>query len=325
MENARSTQRFAVGTIPDIPLGLIRPFRNQPRKYFDQKGLEELAASIKEEGQITPAWVMPVFDDPVIEYELIAGERRWRACAIAGIPTLRGEVRAPETAEKQYLDSVMENFGRRDCTHLETARAIEEMRRIHFGEKPEWGEKVTEKLAKIFVHSTAWINQYRSLLRLHPEVQGMMEAAVPEKQRLPFQVAIALANLEQESQITIARHIVGEKLRLKPALAHIRAEVSDDIRIRKNGRRGIRPHQNYDVLRTFLTNLGEGAEGLLNMSHKTFEEMFSHRPPRELQNVIEVLKKRRGQLEELEKALRRVSIPNDGQRPVLVRRAVGER
>jgi ParB/RepB/Spo0J family partition protein len=292
MENTHSTQRFAVGTIPDIPLGLIRPFRNQPRKHFDQKGLEELAASIKEEGQITPAWVMPIFDDPVIEYELIAGERRWRACGIAGIATLRGEIRAPETAAKQYLDSVMENFGRRDCTHLETARAIEEMRRIHFGEKPEWGEKVTEKLAKIFVHSTAWINQYRSLLRLHPEVQAMMEPGVEEKQRLPFQVAIALANLEQESQLTIARHIVGEGLRLKPALAHIRAEVSDDIRIKKNGRRG-RPHRDYDVLRTFLKSLGEGAEGLLNMSHKTFEEMFRHRPVRELQNVIEVLKKGR--------------------------------
>lgn len=325
MENTGSTQRFAVGTIQDIPLGLIRPSRNNPRKYFDPKDLNDLAASIAEEKQIIVAKVMPVFDDPVIEYELIAGERRWRACAIAQQPTLRVEICPPMTPAQQYIQSALENFGRKGCTHIETARTIENVRKIYFGESPGWGEKVTEKLAKAFGNSVSWINQYRSLLRLHRDVQAMMEPPVPEKQRLPFQVAIALANLEQDSQLTIARHIVGEGLKLKPALAHIRGEVSDDMRIRKNGRR-IRPHQNYDVLRGFLKNLGEGAAGVLNMSHKTFEEMFRYRPLLELQNVIEVLKKRQGQLKDLEHALRRVSASKEGQRPVLISsRVVGER
>jgi ParB/RepB/Spo0J family partition protein len=296
----------AVGTIDDIPLGLIRPFRNQPRKYFDLKGLEELAASIHEEGQITPAWVMPVFDDPVIKYELIAGERRWRACAMAGKPTLRAEIRAPESAVQQYRDSVMENFGRKDCTHLETARAIEEIRRIQFGESSEWGDKVTEKLAKIFVRSTAWINQYRSLLRLHPDVQAMMEPTVPEPQRLAFQVAIALTNLRPEAQLAIASRIVEQGMRHKKALAYVRAEVSEDMRIKKSGRRR-RPHAHYDVLRRFLDNLGEGAEGLLGMSHAHFEEMFRHRSVQDLHTIIGILRKRQDQLEELEEVLRRIS------------------
>jgi len=305
MESGANTQREPIGTIRPIPLGLIRPFKNQPRKHFDPVALKELADSIFAEGQITPAWVMPVYDDPVIQYELIAGERRWRACGIAGKNDLIAEIRNPESVYKQYMDSVMENFGRRDCNPIETARAIQQVSIIQFGENPEWGDKVLERLATIFVHSVAWVQQYRSLLKLHPEVQAMMEPSVPEDLRLKFQVAYALSNFPHEIQLDLARKIIRRGLTFKQSLAFIRSQTSDAMKVSKKGRR--RPSQKFEVLSRFLASLGEQAEALLGMSHATFVEMFEHRPAKDLEKLIGVLERRMEQLESLKEVLTRVA------------------
>ena len=82
MTAKKAVQPFVVGSIVAIPWELIRPFKGQPRKYFDREELENLADSIAEIGQQTPVWVRILEDDPVYEYELIDGERRYIACGM---------------------------------------------------------------------------------------------------------------------------------------------------------------------------------------------------------------------------------------------------
>jgi ParB/RepB/Spo0J family partition protein len=308
-------QPRAVGSIVVIPWKSIRPFRDQPRKYFDKEELENLADSIQEIGQQTPIWVRVLADDPLYDYELIDGERRYIACGMRKIPEMIAQIRTTKSQADQFVQAVVANFGRSGHTSLETARAIERIRKDRFGDNIEFGDKIAEKLAKIFARSTAWVHQYRSLLRLHPDVQAMMEADVPKEQRLKFQIGISLANLRQEIQLPIAKHVISHGFRLKRALSYIRSK-SEGMRVSNKGSRQRKPVDNYKILSRFLHNLGEEAEALLDMSHATFEDMFRYRPVKELLTVVEVLKQRREQLETLSQVVARVAGVKNG-RPTL--------
>jgi ParB family chromosome partitioning protein len=103
-----------------LDLDRIRPNTEQPRRVFDQVSLEELAASMKREGVLQPIIVRPVGDG---QYELIAGERRWRAAQIAGllkIPALVREVDSDRVLEM----TLIENLQREDLNPIESASAF---------------------------------------------------------------------------------------------------------------------------------------------------------------------------------------------------------
>lgn len=281
--------------IKAIPLSDIRPFDGQPRKYFDPVALQELADSIVEVGQRTPAWVM---EKKPGKFMLIAGERRWRACALAGIPTLRCEVRPTENADAQYVDSVLENFGRKDCTVMETAHAIQKVAEIFCGPNPKFGQENLKKIGRIFTRGPAWVAQHRSLLNLHPKVQAMLDPALPQAKRLHTQVAIALANLLHEDQVNIASSILEKGMRFKPALEYVRNSKTSTNRAVNKGKVR-RPDDDFRIFSRFLNNLGENAQIMLHIPHDRLTGMFANRPPAVLKTVIAVLRKRSTQLESL--------------------------
>lgn len=289
----------AVGEIGDIPVGMIRPFKGQPRKHFDEQALRELGESIAAEGQRTPAWVMPVRGG----FEWIAGERRWRACRMAGIPALRCEVRAPENAAEQYVDSVMENFGRKDCTPLEAARAVSEVIRLRFGGQTNLEKGTISKVAKIFVRTEAWVYQHLSLLRLHPDVLKLLE----EPQRIPTAVAISLANLRPELQVSLASEILNRGLRPKSALSLVRNSVTQKDRVVSRGKRGRRPSDDFLILKRFVVSLGEQAEVILSTPKDRLSAIFAHRKRSDLETIRKVLQKRIEQLQKLDRALEEIS------------------
>src|SRR5512134_2471819 len=118
-------------TLATLPVGRIRPGRYQPRTRMGQEALAELAASIKTQGLMQPVLVRPVDRD---RYELIAGERRWRAAQMAGlheIPALVREV--PD--ESALAMSLIENIQREDLNPIEEAsgvqRLVDEFRMTH--------------------------------------------------------------------------------------------------------------------------------------------------------------------------------------------------
>jgi ParB family chromosome partitioning protein len=103
----------------ELPIELISPNPQQPRRRFDQEGLESLAASLGEQGVLQPVLVRPRLGGT---YELIAGERRWRAAGIAGLQSIPALVREREDAASLEL-ALIENMAREDLNPIEEARA----------------------------------------------------------------------------------------------------------------------------------------------------------------------------------------------------------
>jgi ParB/RepB/Spo0J family partition protein len=121
----RETTAFQLGEQAiDIPTGRIRPFAFQVRTYFDQAALEQLGAGIKKHGQLQEALVRPPVDGV---YELIAGERRLRACKLAGVITLRARV-LDVTDEEAIQIHGDENFDQESLNPIEKARQLRNLK-----------------------------------------------------------------------------------------------------------------------------------------------------------------------------------------------------
>ena len=114
-----SSEARSEGELRDLPVELIAPNPRQPRKYFDQDSLNALAGSLSERGVLQPVLVRP---KPGGSYELVAGERRWRAARIAGLTEIPALVRARDDAITLEL-ALIENMSREDLNPIEEARA----------------------------------------------------------------------------------------------------------------------------------------------------------------------------------------------------------
>jgi ParB family chromosome partitioning protein len=108
-----------VGDLRELPVGLIKPNPKQPRTHFDAEALAGLAASIETSGVVQPLLVRPLHDG---SYELIAGERRWRASQQAGLEKVPAIIRDSEHAERLQV-ALIENMVREDLNPVEEARA----------------------------------------------------------------------------------------------------------------------------------------------------------------------------------------------------------
>jgi ParB family transcriptional regulator, chromosome partitioning protein len=109
----------AAGELRELPVGLIKPNPNQPRTNFDAEALAALAASIEASGVVQPLLVRPLPDG---SYELVAGERRWRAAQEAGLEKVPAVVRDQAEAERLQA-ALIENMVREDLNPVEEARA----------------------------------------------------------------------------------------------------------------------------------------------------------------------------------------------------------
>ncbi|MHB8233448.1 MAG: ParB/RepB/Spo0J family partition protein [Solirubrobacteraceae bacterium] len=103
----------------ELPLELIAPSPTQPRRHFDEDALQALAGSLGERGVLQPVLVRPKAGGT---FELVAGERRWRAAQIAGLPSIPALVRPRDDAEAIEL-ALIENMAREDLNPIEEARA----------------------------------------------------------------------------------------------------------------------------------------------------------------------------------------------------------
>jgi ParB/RepB/Spo0J family partition protein len=180
----------ASANVVEIPVGRVRPMRGQPRVHFDRESIRLLAESIREAGQVVPAKVCEVRGDPDATHELIDGERRWTACKLAGVATLKAEVVDEPDPERRYLLSVIANAAREGHTPTETARVCERLTRT----------MTAEAAARAMGRSVAYVYQHLSILKLHPDLRDAMEPAVPRDRRLLMTVACQLARLRHHEQ-----------------------------------------------------------------------------------------------------------------------------
>ena len=150
--------------LAEIPIDNIRPNPNQPRTHFDPDGLAELAASLTEHGLLQP---LLVSEDGDGGYLIIAGERRWRAAKLAGLPRVAAVIRerVDKTAELEL--ALVENLQRRDLTPLEEARAYEQLRASS-------GLSQADIARRVGLDRSTVANALR-LLKLEPELQELVE------------------------------------------------------------------------------------------------------------------------------------------------------
>lgn len=123
---SKDVSRETSEKVIEMKLNEIEPDINQPRKVFDDEKLEELSESIKEHGVLQPIIVTKKDD----YYQIIAGERRWRASKKAGLKTIPVIVRDYD-AKKIREVSLIENLQRQDLNALDTAKAIKELMEEH--------------------------------------------------------------------------------------------------------------------------------------------------------------------------------------------------
>ena len=104
----------------EVAVDLIAPNPNQPRKHFDEDGLQALAESLRERGVLQPVLVRPVLGGT---FELVAGERRWRAAKLAGLDRIPALVQERDDAASLEV-AIIENMAREDLNPIEEARAV---------------------------------------------------------------------------------------------------------------------------------------------------------------------------------------------------------
>lgn len=188
----------AASGVKQIKLSKIEPNRNQPRKQFDEDALLELAESIKQYGVLQPLLV----SNKKEYYEIIAGERRWRAAKMAGlkeVPALIKEFSAQEEVEI----SLIENIQREDLNPIEEAQAYKRLLEEFHLRQDEVAERVSKS-------RTAVTNSMR-LLKLDEKVQQMLIDEMISSGHARALLAIT----DGKMQVTLANRIFDEKLSVR--------------------------------------------------------------------------------------------------------------
>ena len=197
VSTASSPEEEKDGTLM-VKLSKVEPNREQPRKNFDEDSLQELAESLKQFGLLQPSLVQNRGD----YYEIIAGERRWRAAKIAGLKEVPVIVR--ELTDQEIVEiSLIENIQREDLNPIEEAQAYKRLLTEFHLKQDEVAERVSKS-------RTAVTNSMR-LLKLCDEVQKMVVDDM-----ISTGHARALISIEDpEEQYLIAQKIFDEKLSVR--------------------------------------------------------------------------------------------------------------
>jgi len=193
------------GELRLLPIDLISRGRYQPRRDFNQQALEELASSIRNQGLMQPIIVRPTGDG---RFEIIAGERRWRAAQMAGLGDIQALVRDVPDEDAVVL-ALIENIQREDLNAIEEAVALQRLQQ-------EFG-LTHEQIAAAVGKSRTTVTNFMRLLGLVAEVRGHLEEG-----RLEMGHGRALLALPLEHQSAVAREVVQKALSVRETEALVR-------------------------------------------------------------------------------------------------------
>lgn len=254
--------------LKSLPVDMLKPGRYQPRKVFNEEALQELADSIKAQGIIQPIVVRSMNGG----YEIIAGERRWRAAQLAGlhnVPVIVKEL----TDEAALAMSLIENIQRKDLNVMEEAEALDrlirEFRLTH--------QEVAEAVGK----SRTGVTNLLRLLKLNMDVRVLVENGDIEMGH-----ARALLSLEGLEQSKVAQAIVKRGLSVRQTEVLIR-RVHDVKAAQKGGGEVVKPDP--DVMR-LQTELAERLGANVQIQHTAKGKgrlVINYNSLEELQGILE--------------------------------------
>ena len=203
----------------DLKVSLLKPGKYQPRSHMDEASLNELAASIKAQGIMQPILVRQLGDD---SYEIIAGERRWRAAQLAGLSYVPVLIRSVPDNTALAM-ALIENIQRENLNPLEEAvgiqRLIDEFKMTH------------QVAADAVGRSRSAASNLLRLLKLPKVVQNLLM-----ENKLDMGHARALLSLENAQQVLLANKIVMEKLSVREAESLVQKQGHVSFKVKPKSR-----------------------------------------------------------------------------------------
>lgn len=195
----------------EVPIAQIHPNPGQPRTDFDEEAIEELAASIRVNGIITPITLRRVFDN---DYQIIAGERRWRASKLAGLEKIPAYIK--DVDDDQVLEmALIENIQREDLNAIEIALSYKSL--------SQKLELTQDALAERVGKKRATVANYLRLLNLPAEIQ----MGIKDK-KIEMGHAKALAGIDNpEMQLKVYAQVLEEGASVRRTEELVRSMVTD--------------------------------------------------------------------------------------------------
>lgn len=237
------------GTLRQIPVEFIQPGKYQPRQDIRAESLEELANSIKIQGVMQPIVVRPIGPN---KYEIIAGERRWRATQLAGLDKIPALVReVPDSAA--IAMALIENIQRENLNPMEEAIALKRLQ----DEFSLTQQEVADAVGK----SRPAVANLLRLMNLHPEVRTCLEHGDIEMGH-----ARCLLALDEQKQVMAARTVIAKSLSVRQTEALVRTLQSEGGG-KKAGKTGQEPDPDIRALQDQLSEK-LGAEVLVEHTAK---------------------------------------------------------
>ncbi len=255
--------RRAAGVL-DMDIASIRPNPEQPRRAFATDELDELASSIRERGVLQPILVRPL-PGPGSEYQIVAGERRWRAAQRAGLRVIPALVR--DLADQEVMEvALIENIQRADLNALEEARGYEAMARKF--------ERSADAIAKVVGKSRSHVANTLRLMKLPPAIQDHLESG-----RLTAGHARALLDLNDATGL--AEQVIKRGLNVRQT--EVLARAAKTPARKSHGRSNPQSEDNADT-RALEADLEDalglkveihdrGGSGELRLAYETFEQL----------------------------------------------------
>lgn len=244
--------------VRSIPIDLIRPGRSQARRRFDDERLAELAESIRESGILQPVVLRNI---DARHYELLVGERRWRAAQLAGLHEIPAILRNDLDEQQAQVLGLVENLQRESLSPMETASGLQKLLRE--------GGLTHEAIGRRIGKSRVYVTNYLRLLTLEAEVQALIDEA-----RLSLGHAKVLAGLPRARQLALAHQVSREQLSVRalerraatPASNPAAAHAASDM---QQLERALAEHLGYTV----QLQTSPGGAGCLRLGFASLDEL----------------------------------------------------
>ena len=194
---------LGVGQVSSLPIELLVPNRDQPRKIFNDESIKELASSVKEKGVLLPILVRSIKDKK--EYQIIAGERRWRASQIAGLHEVPVVIRNFKESEVLEI-GLIENMQRENLTAIEEALGFEKLQKEY--------SYTQENLSRILSKSRAYIANTLRLLSLPHKVQALLQNG-------DLSVGHARAIIVLKDPLSVAKYAIKKKMSVRQLESYV--------------------------------------------------------------------------------------------------------
>lgn len=264
--NMNDIETSGTSSISEIELSRIQPNPDQPRREFDDESLAELAASIRELGIVQPISLRQLNNNT---YQIIAGERRYRAAKIAGLATIPAYIRTVEDEAVMEM-ALIENIQREDLNAIEIALSFSKLIEQYKLTQEQLGERVGKKRTTI--------SNYLRLLRLPAEVQiGLRDKIIDMGH------ARALLSIENATvQLELYKLIVAEGLSVRKVEELARSMTQTPAQSAKKIAKRTAHNKEYTLLRNHLSGFfgtkvqltcNENGKGKISIPFKNEEEL----------------------------------------------------